>query len=259
MYKTGKIRQSAWRDDFEQVCFEIFCMLEENDWMEDKNAINTERWVLRTKTAVAGDDVTSLRDELRQLRELMAAMTTIKSAMRTTTNSKSCNKCNVPHLGEWCYGEAIATGKLTMEQAAEKFPFITDPARRPAAATAVLKRYQNYQAQKGAQPQAGQARVRVCHDQGLTCYNVDLLPATSPAFAQGDGHMVLHMDSKCDQHMFNGMRWFSFGSNPQPKLVVETAKKCLPAIVPRGNGNVLRSCKRRRGHRVHQRAAGARP
>eukprot|EP00965_Chrysotila_dentata_P251905 6210351-Pleurochrysis_carterae.AAC.1 len=29
----------------------------------------------------------------------MAAMTTIKSAMRTTTNTKPCDKCNVPHRG----------------------------------------------------------------------------------------------------------------------------------------------------------------
>eukprot|EP00965_Chrysotila_dentata_P143388 4737488-Pleurochrysis_carterae.AAC.2 len=53
-----------------------------------------------------------------------------------------------------------------MEQAAEKFTFITDPARRPAAAAAALKRYQDYQAV-------------------ATCYNVDLRSATSPGFAQG--------------------------------------------------------------------------
>eukprot|EP00965_Chrysotila_dentata_P103921 3431776-Pleurochrysis_carterae.AAC.1 len=52
-------------------------MLEENDRrMEGKNAIDPERRAMRTKTIAAGDDVTSLRDELRQLREQMAAMTT---------------------------------------------------------------------------------------------------------------------------------------------------------------------------------------
>eukprot|EP00959_Pyramimonas_sp_CCMP1952_P448322 9387733-Pyramimonas_sp.AAC.1 len=62
-------------------------MLEENDRMEGKNAIDAERRAMRTKTIAAGDDVTSLRDELRQLREQMAAMTTTKAVMRTTTNA----------------------------------------------------------------------------------------------------------------------------------------------------------------------------
>eukprot|EP00965_Chrysotila_dentata_P229218 6197056-Pleurochrysis_carterae.AAC.2 len=34
VYKTGKIHQSKWRDDFDQVCLEVFSMLEENDRME---------------------------------------------------------------------------------------------------------------------------------------------------------------------------------------------------------------------------------
>eukprot|EP00965_Chrysotila_dentata_P008073 263079-Pleurochrysis_carterae.AAC.1 len=72
----------------------------------------------------------------------MAAMTTIKSAMRTTTSAKLCDECNVPHRGE-CYDEAIAPGKLALEQVAEKFNFISDPARRPAVASAALKRYQD--------------------------------------------------------------------------------------------------------------------
>eukprot|EP00965_Chrysotila_dentata_P259463 6213573-Pleurochrysis_carterae.AAC.1 len=205
-------------------------MLEENDRMEGKDAIDAERRVMRTKTVVAGDDVTSLRNELRQLREQIAAMTTIKSAMRTTTNAKPCNKCNVPHRGE-CYGKAIATGKLTMEQAAEKFAFIIDPARRPAAATAALKRNQDYQAQKGGgKPQAGQARVHVCHDQG--CYNVDLRSATSPGFAQGDGHVVLFMDSNCDQHMFNDMRWFHSKSTPSLTCWSRPLRRAYQPLTP---------------------------
>eukprot|EP00965_Chrysotila_dentata_P126718 4190857-Pleurochrysis_carterae.AAC.2 len=38
---------------------------------------------------------------------------------------------------------------LTVEQTAEKFTFISDLARRPAAAAAALKRYQDHHAQKG--------------------------------------------------------------------------------------------------------------
>eukprot|EP00965_Chrysotila_dentata_P125586 4152350-Pleurochrysis_carterae.AAC.1 len=34
VYKTGKIHQSKWRDVFDQVCLEVFSMLEENDRME---------------------------------------------------------------------------------------------------------------------------------------------------------------------------------------------------------------------------------
>eukprot|EP00965_Chrysotila_dentata_P212041 6186792-Pleurochrysis_carterae.AAC.2 len=34
LYKTGKIHQSKWRDAFDQVCFEVSAMLEENDRME---------------------------------------------------------------------------------------------------------------------------------------------------------------------------------------------------------------------------------
>eukprot|EP00965_Chrysotila_dentata_P022024 729550-Pleurochrysis_carterae.AAC.1 len=89
----------------------------------------------------------SVRPVVRQLCKQMAAMTTTKAAMRTTTNNKPCDKCNVPHRGE-CYGEAIDTGKMTMEQAFEKFTFISNPARRPTAAAAALKRYQDYQMQK---------------------------------------------------------------------------------------------------------------
>eukprot|EP00959_Pyramimonas_sp_CCMP1952_P309749 6481964-Pyramimonas_sp.AAC.1 len=136
----------------------------------------------------------------------MAAMTTTKAAMRTTTNAKPCDKCNVPHRGE-CYGEAIATGKMTMEQATEKFTFISDPARRPAAAAAALKRYQDYQMQKGGGNPKPDKLQRMCAmTKVVTCYNVDLRPAISPGFAQDNGHVVLHMDSKCDQHMFNDMR-----------------------------------------------------
>eukprot|EP00965_Chrysotila_dentata_P164716 5438693-Pleurochrysis_carterae.AAC.2 len=58
--------------------------------MEGKNAIDAERRAMRTKTIATGDDVTFLRDELRQLREQMAAMTSTKAAMRTTTNAKPC-------------------------------------------------------------------------------------------------------------------------------------------------------------------------
>eukprot|EP00965_Chrysotila_dentata_P131869 4359554-Pleurochrysis_carterae.AAC.1 len=83
---------------------------------------------MRTKTvAVGDDDMSSLRNELRELREQMAAMG-ITSVMRTTTSAKPCDKCNVPHCGK-CYGEAIATGNMTLEQAAEKFTFISDAAR----------------------------------------------------------------------------------------------------------------------------------
>eukprot|EP00965_Chrysotila_dentata_P151983 5022313-Pleurochrysis_carterae.AAC.1 len=220
-------------------CNEVFSMLEENDRMEGKNAINAERRALRTKTVVAGDDVTSQRDELRQLREQMAAMTTIKSAMRTTTNGKPYDECKVPHRGEY-YGEAIATGNLTMKQAAEKFIFITDPARRPAAAAEAFKRYQDYQVQKGGgNPKAVKLERMCAMTKLVTCYNVDLRPTTSPGFAQGNGHVVLRMDSKFDQHKFNDMRWFPFGVTPEPNVLVKTAEKGVPAIVPRGKGNAM--------------------
>eukprot|EP00965_Chrysotila_dentata_P058150 1927943-Pleurochrysis_carterae.AAC.1 len=103
----------------------------------------------------------------------MAAMTQIKPAMRTTTNAKPCDKCN----------------------AAQKFTFITDPARRPAAAAAVLKHNQDYQAQKGGGNPKPVKFERMCAmTRVVTCYNVDLRSATSPGFAQGDGHVLLHMD-----------------------------------------------------------------
>eukprot|EP00965_Chrysotila_dentata_P085641 2824977-Pleurochrysis_carterae.AAC.1 len=47
------------------------------------------------------------------------------------------------------------------------------------------------------------------------------------------------MDSKCDQHMFNGMRWFPFGVTPKPNVVVKTAEKGVPPIVPRCKGNAI--------------------
>eukprot|EP00965_Chrysotila_dentata_P251906 6210351-Pleurochrysis_carterae.AAC.2 len=72
-----------------------------------------------------------------------------------------------------------------------------------------------------------------------TCYNVDLRHATSPGFAQGDGHVVLHMDSKCDQHLFDDMRWFPFGVTPEPSVLVKTAEKGAVAIAPRGKGNAI--------------------
>eukprot|EP00965_Chrysotila_dentata_P134378 4443637-Pleurochrysis_carterae.AAC.2 len=69
--------------------------------MEGKNARDPKRRAMRIKTVAAGDvDVTSLRDELRQLREQIAAMTTIKLAMRTTTNAKPYNKCNGVSVGK---------------------------------------------------------------------------------------------------------------------------------------------------------------
>eukprot|EP00965_Chrysotila_dentata_P109616 3622942-Pleurochrysis_carterae.AAC.1 len=78
----------------------------------------------------------------------MATMTTTKSVLRTTTSAKPCDKYNVPHRGER-YGEAIASGKLTLEQAAKQFTLISVPARRPTAAAAALKRYQDHQAHMG--------------------------------------------------------------------------------------------------------------
>eukprot|EP00965_Chrysotila_dentata_P175096 5780000-Pleurochrysis_carterae.AAC.1 len=149
VHNTGKVHQSKWRDDFDQVCLGVISMFEENDRMlEGKNAIDAERRAMRTKTAAVGDDMSSLRNELRQLREQMTAMTTTKSATRTTTSAKLCNNCKVPHRGE-CYGEAIATSKLTLEQAAETFSLISDPTRRPPPAAAALKRYQDHKARKG--------------------------------------------------------------------------------------------------------------
>eukprot|EP00965_Chrysotila_dentata_P260276 6213845-Pleurochrysis_carterae.AAC.3 len=122
-------------------------MFEENDCMEGKSAIDAEWRAMSTKTVAVGDDISSLRNELRQLHEQMAAMFTTKAVMQTTIiapNLATSATCPyLPHRGE-CYGEAIATGKLTLEQAAEKFTFISDPARRPAAAAAALERYQDH-------------------------------------------------------------------------------------------------------------------
>eukprot|EP00965_Chrysotila_dentata_P209455 6185305-Pleurochrysis_carterae.AAC.1 len=67
-------------------------------------------------------------------------------AAMTTTKSASCAQPltpNVPHRGK-CNSEAIATGKMTLELAAEKFTFFSDPARQPAAAAAAVKRYQDH-------------------------------------------------------------------------------------------------------------------
>eukprot|EP00965_Chrysotila_dentata_P050809 1684530-Pleurochrysis_carterae.AAC.1 len=74
-------------------------MLEENDRVEGKNAVDAKGRAIRTKTVSVGDDMSSLRNELRQLREQMVAMTTTKSVMRTTTSVKPCDKCNLPHCG----------------------------------------------------------------------------------------------------------------------------------------------------------------
>eukprot|EP00965_Chrysotila_dentata_P095338 3151292-Pleurochrysis_carterae.AAC.6 len=131
-----------------------------------------------------------------------------------------------------CYGKAIATGKLIMEQAAEKFALITDPARCPAAAAAAFKRYQGYQAQTGGgNPKPVKLERMRAMTKVVTCYNVDLRPATSPGFVQGDGHVVLYMDSKYDQQMFNDMRWFPFGVTTEPNVLVKTAEKGRAALV----------------------------
>eukprot|EP00965_Chrysotila_dentata_P152466 5038911-Pleurochrysis_carterae.AAC.1 len=109
-----------------------------------------------------------------------------------------------------------------MEQAAEKLTFITDPAQCRAVAAAALKRYQDYQAQTdGSNPKPVKLE-RMC------------------AMTKGDGHAVLHMDSKCDQHsMFNDMRLLPFGVTPEPNMLVEIAEKGVPAIIPRGKGNAI--------------------
>eukprot|EP00965_Chrysotila_dentata_P070784 2339921-Pleurochrysis_carterae.AAC.1 len=73
----------------------------------------------------------------------------------------------------------------------------------------------------------------------VTCCYVDLRPAMSPSFAQDNGLAMLHMDSKCDMHMFNDMRWFQFGVTPEPNVMVMTAEKGVPAIIPRGKGNAI--------------------
>eukprot|EP00965_Chrysotila_dentata_P179449 5926139-Pleurochrysis_carterae.AAC.2 len=169
VYKTGKINQSKWRNDFDQVCLEVFSMLKENSRMEGKNAIDAKRRALRTKTVAAGDDMSSLRNELRQLREQIAAMTTTKSVLRATTSQRQAlQQMQRASSRRVLYGEAIATGKLTLEQVAENFTFIIDPARRPAAAAAALKR--RLPGSPGAQrrrlPQTQQARAHVRHDQG---------------------------------------------------------------------------------------------
>eukprot|EP00965_Chrysotila_dentata_P101064 3337875-Pleurochrysis_carterae.AAC.1 len=39
--------------------------------------------------------------------------------------------------------------------------------------------------------------------------------------------------------MFNDMRWFPFGVTPEPNVIVKTAEKGVPAIVPRGKGNAI--------------------
>eukprot|EP00965_Chrysotila_dentata_P119690 3957170-Pleurochrysis_carterae.AAC.1 len=66
--------------------------------MEGKNAIDAERRAMRTKTVVAGDNVTSLCDELRQLREQMAAMTIM--ILRTLVLAGACGR--VPSLPWAC-------------------------------------------------------------------------------------------------------------------------------------------------------------
>eukprot|EP00965_Chrysotila_dentata_P242806 6205066-Pleurochrysis_carterae.AAC.3 len=208
--------------------------------MEGKNAIEAERRAMRTKTIAVGNDLSSMRNELRQLREQIAAMATTKSVMmHTTTSAKPYDKCNVPHHIE-CYGEAIGTVKLTLDQAAENFTFISNSARRPASTAAALKRYQDHQqAHKGGGNPKPVKLERMCAMTAVvTCYNVDLRPATSPSFAQDHGHVVLHMDSECDQHMFNDMHWFAFGLIPEPNVVVKTAEKGVSPIVPRGKGNL---------------------
>eukprot|EP00965_Chrysotila_dentata_P163794 5407641-Pleurochrysis_carterae.AAC.2 len=93
----------------------------------------------------------------------------------------------------------LATGRLTVEQAAKKFTFISDETRRPAAAAAVLKRYQGHQAHTGgSNPKSDELEPMCTMTKAVPCYNVDLRPANSPGFEQDDGHVVLHMDSKFD-------------------------------------------------------------
>eukprot|EP00965_Chrysotila_dentata_P180423 5955860-Pleurochrysis_carterae.AAC.1 len=58
----------------------------------------------------------------------------------------------------------------------------------------------------------------------------------SPGFAQDNGQVVLHIHSKCDQQ---NMRRFLFGVIPEPKVVVKTAEKSVPTIVPCGKGNAI--------------------
>eukprot|EP00965_Chrysotila_dentata_P218990 6190878-Pleurochrysis_carterae.AAC.1 len=73
----------------------------------------------------------------------------------------------------------------------------------------------------------------------VTSYNVDLRPATSPGFAQDDGHMMLYMDSKCNQRMFSDMRWFRFCVAPEPDAVFKTAEKGVPPISLRGKSHAI--------------------
>eukprot|EP00965_Chrysotila_dentata_P094916 3139190-Pleurochrysis_carterae.AAC.2 len=47
------------------------------------------------------------------------------------------------------------------------------------------------------------------------------------------------MDSKNDQHMFNDMHWLPFGVTLEPNVLVKTAEKGVPAIIPRGEGNAI--------------------
>eukprot|EP00965_Chrysotila_dentata_P145115 4792649-Pleurochrysis_carterae.AAC.1 len=39
--------------------------------------------------------------------------------------------------------------------------------------------------------------------------------------------------------MFNDMRWFPFGVTSEPNVLVKTAEKGVPAIVPRGKGTAI--------------------
>eukprot|EP00965_Chrysotila_dentata_P123991 4098292-Pleurochrysis_carterae.AAC.1 len=242
VYKTGNIRQSAWSDDFDQVCIKVFSMLEKNDRMEGKNAIDAECWAMRTKTITAGDDVTSLCDELRQLREQMAAMTTIKAAMRTTTNAKPCDKCNVPHRGH-----------------TKNFTFISDPARRLAAAAAALKRCQDYQLQKGGGNPKPDKLQRMCAamTKVVTCYKIALRPAISPGFRRT-------MDTWCSKWtpiVTSASSTTCVGSHsaspPSPKCWSRQLRRaCQPSSL--GTKATPLSSSRWRSHRVHQCAAGAR-
>eukprot|EP00965_Chrysotila_dentata_P258322 6213184-Pleurochrysis_carterae.AAC.1 len=86
--------------------------------------------------------------------------------MRTTTSAKPCDKCNMPHRGE-CYGETIATGKLTLKQAAETFTFISDLGSSLTCCSSCGSQAlvpEPPGAQGRRQPQTRHARAHVRHD-----------------------------------------------------------------------------------------------
>eukprot|EP00965_Chrysotila_dentata_P213024 6187391-Pleurochrysis_carterae.AAC.2 len=109
--------------------------------------IDAERCAIGTKTVAAGDDMSSLRNELHQLRQQMAAMTTIKSVMRTTTSAKPYDTYNL---------------LIAASATARSWPLLTvsDPDRQPAAAASALKRCQDHHTRKGGR----QSQTHVRHD-----------------------------------------------------------------------------------------------